>query len=692
VDKLSRVHTDSYLDGYVGRLAKALGPYFGRSFQYLLMDSWEVGVENWTDDMVAEFRQRRGYDPTPYFPVLAGYVVKSADVSDRFLWDFRRTIADLVSEEHYGSISRYALGHGLKGVYAEAIGVEQPTTGDGLQAKGQVSIPMGEFVLEPWRLPGGRETNRADLKEAASAAHIYGKPLAGAEAFTTTETGPWAQAPYDLKPYADWAFSLGINRFVIHTSAHQPFTDDAHRPGVTLGGAGQNYNRNNTWAEQSVAFNDYLSRCSYLLQQGHFVADVLYYYGEDAPVVVPYWKAIEPHLATGYDCDWINTEVLLKAAIKEGRVALPSGISYRLLVVPNDVTRLTLPVIRKLQELVAGGAVLLAPHPGLSPSLTGYPAADDSILTIANAVWGNYGGIRRYHEKIGHSFGKGMVYSGISMEDVMQELGLQLDFGYTRPDLDDTVVWIHRRTGDAEIYFVANQQPHGMNFIGRFRVAGKEVEFWHPDNGQIEPAAYTMQDGRTTVPIHLDPRGSVFVVFRRPTHQTTRMAVASTEKRLTTLSGPWTLQFPPNWGAPPMALMTHLESWTASKDSGIKYFSGTATYSKHFEVSAQWLKRNKKLILDLGNVREIAEVSVNHHPLGILWKPPFRVDITGMIHPGENGLEIKVTNLWPNRLIGDEQLGAKRYTFLLIRPYQKDSPLLESGLLGPVDIYSIEYH
>jgi len=628
---------------------------------------------------------------TPYLPVLAGYVVGSSALSDRFLWDFRRTIADMLADNHYGVIEKYALGQGLKGVYAEAPGVEEPTTADGLACKGRVAIPMGEFVLEPWRLSGARETNRADLKEAASAAHIYGKPLAGAEAFTTTEASPWAQAPYDLKPYADWAFSLGINRMVIHTSAQQPFADDTHKPGITLGGAGQNYNRNNTWAEQSVAFNDYLSRSTYLLQQGQFVADVLYYYGEDAPVVVPYWKAVEPHLPSGYDCDWVNTEMLLRASVQVGKIVLPDGMAYRLLVIPDDVTRLTLPVIRKLRELVAEGAILLAPHPGLSPSLSGFPAADDSIRTIAGAVWGSYGGIQRYHDKIGHSFGKGMVYSGLSVDDVMNELGLQPDFRYTRPDLDDTIVWIHRRTGDADIYFVANQQPHGMDFMGRFRVAGKEAEFWHPDNGQTEPAGYTMQDGRTTVPIHLDPRGSVFVLFRKKTNQTFRAAKPATEKLLAMISGSWNLRFPPNWGAPADVSMSKLDTWTASKDDGIKYFSGTATYSKRFVVSAPWLKSNKKLFLDLGNVKEIAEVLVNHHSVGILWKPPFRVDVTGMIHPGENELEIKVTNLWPNRLIGDEQPGAKKYCWSLIKPFGKDTPLLESGLLGPVRLYSLEY-
>jgi hypothetical protein len=708
VDKLSAKHVREYIADYIGRLKSALGPAFGKNFQYLLMDSWEVGTANWTEDMIPEFTRRRGYDPAAYLPVLAGYVVGSPEISDRFLWDFRRTIADLVADAHYGVISGYVTSQGLKGVYAEAPGVECPTTADGLQAKGRVAIPMGEFVLEPWKLPGGRETNRADLKEAASAAHIYGKPLAGAEAFTTTETDPWAQSFHDLKPYADWAFSLGINRMVIHTSAQQPFADDRHKPGVTLGGAGQNYNRNNTWAEQSVAFNTYLSRCSYLLQQGHFVADVLYYYGEDAPVVVPYWKATEPHLPAGYDCDWINTEVLLQAKVINHQIILPSGLGYRVLVLPSDLIHLRLPVIQKLKELVKAGAILVAPHPSTSPSLMDYPAGDDSIRQIDTDVWGPYGGIQRYHQKEGHPFGKGIVYSGFSLEEVFYDEQIEPDFRHTSPNLDDTIVWIHRQTADADIYFVANQQPHPVDLTASFRVINKKPEFWDPSTGDITPAAYNIGLSNTTVPLHLDPRGSLFVVFRKPAMRSTQTMVPPTESLLTTLSGPWQLAFPPDWGAPPSAMFDSLISWTEVKQDGIKYFSGTATYSQAFtlpsnrstarsktrkdkriemEASALEKDKNKKIVLDLGTVKEIAEVFVNGQPLGIYWKPPFRVDITAALKPGLNVLEIKVTNLWPNRLIGDEQPSAKKYCFSLIKPFTKDSPLLPSGLLGPVKIF-----
>jgi len=689
VDKLSRRHTETYINEYLARLTNALGPALGKSFQNLLVDSWEVGVGNWTEEMISEFQKRRGYNPTPFLPVLAGWIVGSADLSDRFLCDFRRTIADMLAENHFGVINEYVQKKGMRGTYGEVIGVEQPTTGDGLQAKGQVTVPMGEFVLEPWRLPGGRETNKADMREAASAAHIYGKTLAAAESFTTTETTPWAQAPYDLKPYADWAMANGINQFVIHTSAHQPFTDGRHKPGITLGIAGQNYTRNNTWGEQSIAFNSYLARSSYLLQQGLFVGDLLYYYGEDAPVVVPYWKAINPAPPIGYDYDWLNTEVLLKdLSVRDGRLILTGGMSYRLLVIPADITRLTLPVVRKLRELVAAGANILSPRPTTSPSLADYPAGDDSIRAIANTLWGMPGGYRRHHEPVGHPYGKGKIFSGPSVQEVLDSMGILPDFRYGKAAIDDTLVWIHRRTSNEDIYFIANQRPAPMDFVARFRVANKEPELWHPDDGSTEPIGFTFDSLGTTVPLHLDPRGSVFVVFRRPAMLATRPASKRKETLLTKITGPWMLKFPPDWGAPAQIKLDSLQSWATSKDPGVKYFSGTATYVRDIFVPRSWFHPNAEVVLDLGVVKEVAEISVNGRSLGILWKPPFRIDIKDILKVGMNYIEIKVTNLWPNRMIGDLQPGVtKPFTFALIKPFEKDSPLLESGLLGPVKVY-----
>ena len=687
VDKLSRKHVENYVKTYVDMVSDAIGPYFGKSFRYFLMDSWEANTENWTDDMVSEFRQRRGYDPTPFLPVLTGRVIESADASDRFLWDFRRTIADLLADNHYGAATDYFHKRGV-GLYAEAMGADLPTTGDGLLNKGRVDVPMAEFWTS---LPGEKDTpeHPADVREAASAAHIYGKRIAATESFTSMPTIPgWAQSPFYLKPIGDQYLAMGVNRIVFHTSDHQPFVDDVHKPGMTLGFFGQHYTRNITWAEQAVAWNNYLARCSYLLQQGLFVGDLAYYYGEGAPATVPFWKEVHPAPPAGYSYDYMNTEVLLtRMSVKDGRLVLPDGMSYRVLVLPEDVDQLTVPVLRKIRDLVSEGAIVIAPRPVRSPSLTGYPASDDEVRAIANDVWGAIDGksITENH------YGKGKIYWGKPVTEVLAGAKTPLDFEYNRPEFDTNLVWIHRRSADADFYFVANQKERAEDVKTSFRVDGKEAELWHPDTGMTEPAEYKIENGRTFVPLHLDPNGSVFVVFRHSASTPSRTLPQPTNTELATIQGPWHVSFPPHWGAPLSIRLDNLVSWTDSPDAGVKYFSGTATYTKDIEAPKEWFRLGAKIILDLGKVKEIAEVSVNGKPIDtILWKPPFQAEVTGVLTPGANHLEIKITNLWPNRMIGDQQPGVqKRYTFTDYKPYKADSPLLESGLFGPVKLEQV---
>ncbi len=687
VDKLNRKHVDNYVKTYVDIISGALGPYFGKSFRYFLMDSWEANNQNWTDDMIEQFRARRGYDPTPFLPVLTGRVIGSAEISDRFLWDFRRTLADLLAENHYRAATEYFNKHGV-GLCAEAMGAGLPTVGDGLLNKGQVDVPMGEF----WTFMPGQHPNvehPTDTREAASAAHIYGKTLAAAESFTSFPWIPaWGQSPYFLKPIGDWYLANGINRIVFHTSDAQPFVDDAHKPGMTLGPFGQHYTRNITWAEQAVAWNTYLARSSYLLQQGLFVGDLAYFYGEGAPVTVPFWKKVSPSVPEGYNYDWVNADVILnRMTVKDGRIVLPDGMSYRVLVLPDDVDQLTLPVLKKIRDLVADGAIVSGPKPGIPPGLSGYPSSDGEARAIANEVWGPADG----KSLIEHAYGKGKVYWGKPLEDVLSAEKTAADFRYTRPAFDTKIVWIHRRTGDAEIYFVSNQNNRAEDVLTSFRVEGKEAELWHPDTGATEPAEYKTDGGQTTVPLHFDPAGSVFVVFHKASSSPSRTFPYTRKTHLATVKGPWQLSFPQNWGAPPQVTLDSLTSWTTSSDPGVKYFSGTATYAKDIEASPDWLSSGEKVVLDLGAVKEIAEVSVNGKPVGgILWKPPFQADITSALKSGTNHVEIKVTNLWPNRMIGDQQPGVqKTYTFTDSKFYKANSPLMDSGLLGPVTISSI---
>jgi hypothetical protein len=688
VDKLSHNDVDSYVHTYVDMVSGALGPYFGKSFRYFLMDSWEAEQENWTADMAAQFRKRRGYELAPYLPVLTGRVIESADVSDRFLWDFRRTIADLLAESHYRTATDYFREKGV-GLYAEAMGTTLPTTGDGLFNKGQVDIPMGEFWTQ---LPGRSDgpDHVADVREAASAAHIYGKPVVAAESFTSLPNIPgWGQSPFYLKPLADRNLALGVNRIVFHTSDHQPFVDDRHKPGITLWMFGHHYTRNITWAEQAIAWNTYLARCSYMLQQGQYAADFAYYYGEGAPMAVPFWERVNPEPPGGYSFDYVNTDVLMnRISVQNGRLMLPDGVSYRVLVLPENLNQLTVPVLHKIRDLVQAGAIVLAPKPVKSPSLTGYPASDVEIRAIGNDVWGAiYGNVVTEHD-----FGHGKVYCGSSIQDVLAEAKALPDFEYNRPHFDTELVWLHRHAGDVEMYFVANQKPQVEDLETRFRVDGKEAELWHPDTGLMEPAEYKIENGRTVVPLRLDPYASIFVVFRHSASAPSRTLPHPLNSQLAVVTGPWQVSFPPNWGAPAQISLNNLISWTAYPDDGVKYFSGTATYVKELRAPKTWFSPGAKIVLDLGNVKEIAELSVNGKLVGgIMWKPPFQADVTGFLRAGMNHIQVKVTNLWPNRIIGDQQPSVqKTYTWTDYRPYTKESPLLESGLLGPVTVSSLK--
>jgi hypothetical protein len=425
-----------------------------------LLDSWEAGTQNWTDEMIGEFKKRRGYDPKPYLPALVGRVVESAEVSDRFLWDFRRTLADMFAENHYGVATEFFHKQGIQ-TYGEAVGVSLEIPEDTLLNKKQVDIPMGEFWMRDLHPTA---MYYQDVRGAASAAHVYGKPLVATESFT----GGDYESPYNLKKVADYWFAQGVNRIVFHTSAHQPLDT---KPGNTM--VGTHINRNITWAEQAGSFMTYLARNCFMLQQGLPQADLVYLLPEGAPATMPFWGAgLKPEPPEGYDYDYVNADALLTrmSVADDGRLILPDGMSYRLLVLP-EIDRMTLPVLRKLRELVQGGATVLGPRPVKSPSLVGYPKCDEEIQTIANELWGDTDGISRTK----HKFGKGLVVWGLRPAEVLASLQVPKDVEYTRA-LDATVPWIHRRAGEADIYLVVNRSDQPQEIEVRFRVNGKEAE------------------------------------------------------------------------------------------------------------------------------------------------------------------------------------------------------------------------
>lgn len=677
-DKLSPRHMAAYFHGYFDPLAQALGPLFGKSLRYVMMDSWEAGTNNWTDEIAAEFRQRRGYDPTPYLPALTGRVVDTADVSDRFLWDFRRTLADLWADAHYGVMAAKLRERDI-GIYAEAAGVSLEMPEDTLLNKSKVEIPMGEFWVRDLH---PRLMYLQDVRGAASAAHVYGKPLVAAEAFT----GGGYESPFTLKKVADYWLAQGVNRLVFHTSAHQPLDT---KPGNTM--VGTHLNRNITWAEQAAPFFTYLARASHLLQQGQFVADLAYLLDEGAPSTPPIWAGgTRPTPPEGYDYDFINADVLLNrlSVATDGRLVLPDGMSYRALVLPGT-TRLRPELLRKLRTLVLGGALLLGPRPTGSPSLARYPAADAEVAALAAELWGDLDGASRTIRHVG----QGRVIWGWSPAEALAAAKIPKDFDYAR-SLDADVVWLHRRSQDADLYYVANTTDRAQHFEARFRVAGRAAELWHPDTGATEPADYTLTGDRTVVPLRLAERESVFVVFRGPAAPPARATVPPASTVIATLEGAWNVTFPEKLGAPSGVRLDRLESLTAHSIPGIKYFSGTATYTKAITAPREWFRPGAATLLDLGRVGDIAAVSLNGRTLGQLWKPPYRLDVTAALQPGENKLEIMVTNQWTNRIAGDRTAPADQKVLAAAPPGRGGgggfgggpAPLPESGLIGPVTI------
>jgi hypothetical protein len=678
VDKLDPVAVRGYVEHYLGLYAQATGGKLGaKGVQNLLTDSWEAGVQNWTPTILAQFKARRGYDAAPYLPVLAGRVVDDADTSDRFLWDFRRTLKEMLADNHQGVIASTLHARGM-GYYSEALGDGVRAIGDGMTMKARADIPAAEYWYRPFAAGVGQPPLKADLEEAASAAHVYGKPFVAAEALTVAAgTDPWSFSPNMLKVVADEIFARGVNRILMHESHHQPLVDA--KPGLEMLIFGQYFNRNDTWAEDAGPWVSYLARTSFMLQQGRYVADVAYVYGEDRNLTELFEKRFNTDVPVGYRYDYINPEALMtRLSVRDGRVVTPSGMSYRVLYLPPHVTRLTLPALRKLADLARAGAVVVGPKPmgGL-----GLQSPDAQVRALADQVWGPGDG-----SASGHAFGKGRVYAAADLAGVLAAEKIAPDVAFGGLARDGEVLSLHRRTPDADIYFVSNQRDRAETFDATFRVAGKAPELWRAEDGRAEPLSYRATPGGVTVPLTLEPHEAAFVVFRRKATAPAWTAPKVTAANLATIEGPWTVSFEPGRGAPATATFDTLISWPTSADAGVKYFSGAATYAKTIEAPASWFAPGRRLLLDLGEVRELAVVSVDGKPVATSWHAPYRVDLTGKLRPGANRLEIKVVNLWVNRLVGDKQPGAVARAFAPQSPYKADSELRPSGLLGPVRI------
>ena len=932
-DKLSKTAAEAAFNGLMGKLTTAIGPLAGKTLVGTHIDSWEVGSQNWTPKFPQEFRRRRGYDLLPFLPVMTGRVIDNLEISQRFLWDLRQTVSDLIVDNYAGHFHDLANHHGLR-LSMEAYDLNPC---DDLAFAGRADQPMAEF----WSWPPYAVAY--SCIEMASAAHVYGKPIVSGEALTATDAEKWVGHPFAVKVFGDWAFCHGINRFVLHRFAHQPWTEPGRSPGMSMGPWGLHYERTQTWWEQSRPWHQYLSRCQYLLQQGLFVADICYVALEQSPQQwqVPGKSRERP----GYNFDGCPPQVVLtRMSVKHGRIVLPDGASYRLLVLPESDT-MTPQLLAKIKKLVEAGATVLGPRPFKSPSLSGFPTCDASVSRLAQELWGDCDG-KTVKE---HRFGKGKVLWGPTPQEVLAAAGVPPDFEAQTKSVSQPIRYTHRVIGDTDLYFLANDHVRNWavaffeDTVCGFRIHNKRPALWWPDTGHIDrPAVYDEAQGTVRVPIRFDPNGSLFVVFRpgqpiesdritsvnrngqplletifqphqanpartnkdyastftiavwakpeveidlpeegtagiygehairndalypppgqdvysAPNHAGSGLSVGRNglcvfeqaegyfapplvyavplttwthiavvyqenkpslylngkfvreglksnftvhsgvgvqhrrgigpfrgvlgelqnfDRALTAteiqqlmeatpipgvpseipelqiargqhgeiqaqvwrdgsyvsktaagktlpfavsalpsaleLAGPWTLEFPPHQGAPERATLDNLISWSDHSDPGVRYFSGTATYHKTFTVPSTLVAKIHRLYLDLGKVAVIAQVNLNGHDLGTLWKPPFRADVTEAINPGQNALEVKVVNLWPNRMIGDEQLPEDsqrnpngtlkqwprwlldgqpsptgRFTFTSWRLWKKDSPLQQSGLLGPVTI------
>ncbi|OHB75143.1 MAG: hypothetical protein A2Z25_21715 [Planctomycetes bacterium RBG_16_55_9] len=664
-------------------ILRDIGSLAGKTLKYLQTDSWECGGANWTRRFASEFQKRRGYDPIPYLPVVAGKIIGSRDVSNRFLADFRKTIGDCVAENHYGTFAALAHPHNL-GIHPESGG---PHAGpfDAMKCLGRNDMTMGEFWVPSPHRP--RPEQRFFVKQSASAAHTYGKKLVGAEAFTSI--GPhWNDVLWaSQKPSFDHEACSGLNLVFWHT-----FTCSPRQMGIPGQEyfAGTHFNPNVTWWDCADGFVTYLNRCQFLFQQGTFVADVLYYYGDHVPNIAPHKEADPAGAMPGFDYDTVNEEIFLQLRAEDNRIIVPGGIHYRLLVLPDHKV-LSTAVLKKIGELVRQGATVIGPKPERTVSLVGYPQSEKEFKKLAVEIWSQSSGSDGQQKPLG----KGRILWGKSAREALLADGVKPDFEIRDQQDESTFDYIHYIIDEAEVYFVSNQKERDERVNCVFRVSGKQPEIWNPLTGEIRKAtAFRQTSGRTEVPLSFPPYGSLFVVFRESISSTTQGTAESNfpdYKPAQHLEGPWDVHFDPEWGGPEKARFEKLISWTQHPEPGIRNYSGKAIYTTTFQFLGPKTP-GRRHVLDLGEVFDlgIAKVKLNDLDLGVVWTKPFRTDITSPLKDGANTLEIKVINSWRNRLIADRDLPPeKRYPQTNITVTPQWSPE-ESGLLGPVQILAAE--
>ena len=717
LDTLSPATLDMYWDKELTPLLNAAKPYLGNTLKYVTTDSWEMGGMNWTQNFREEFIKRRGYDPVSYLPIVAGRILTSREESDRFLADLRRTVGDLINL-HFDTMARRAAQFHL-GVECESGGPHGEPV-DALETFRHSAVPQTEFWAMS-KFHRSADTDRYFVKEAASASHIYGRPIVADEGETSMGNHWTESIGMNLKPSFDMALTEGLNRLVWHQFASSP---------AEMGLPGQEYfagtylNTKVTWWQEAGAFTSYLNRGQFMMQQGEPVADVLYYYGDQVPNYVRLKRDDPAGVLPGYDYDVTDTEALLHRIVADASgLHTPEGIHYRMLVLPAWRV-IPLSVLELVERYLQAGGTVVGERPLRPQGIV--PAAEEArYQQLSEKIWG---GCSADSPDTGVHVGRGTLFCEAKARGALSALHILPDFESESPAID----YIHRRTATADIYFIRNGKPEAVTSAITFRVANFQPEIFDPVTGNVAPAMLyeRTSDGRTKMPVSLAPYEAFFVVFRRPStlHLTqlqqddqavplsddTMAAEENSQLVLRTsipgaylatlsngrkvdaeipaaapqlLNTGWTLDFPANWGAPAHVDVPQLKSWTEFNDPGVRYFSGTATYRTTVHIDANQLVPGRELWLDLGSVYEVARIRVNGTSLTPLWKRPYSARVDTYLHPGDNALEVEVTNLWPNRLIGDAQPGVtRRYTWTNIKTFTASSPLLPSGMLGPVTL------
>ncbi len=710
-DKFDKEALNKHLDHFIGSLLEKTGIPDKKAkggLKRLHMDSWEMGAQNWSQKFREEFKERRGYDPLPFYPVLTGLVVENREISERFLWDLRLTSQELVVENHAQEAKRYAKERNM-GFSIEPY--DMNPTAD-LELGAVADIPMCEF----WSKGLGFNSAFSCI-EATSIGHINGSTIIAAEAFTADPGEGWKQYPGVMKNQGDWAFATGINRFVYHTFQNQ-FLDDSLKPGATMGPYGVHWDRSQTWWPMVNGYHDYISHCQYLLQQGKHVADILFLTAEGAPhIFKPPLSAMSGSDTIpdrkGFNFDGVAPSQLYRAKVKNNMILFPSGASYRILILPS-VETMTPGLLQKIKSLVRDGAHIIGVPPHQSPSLVGYPDCDREVKEMAKSIWGTL----ELPEGLSTiSYGKGKITWGeaITKESdnlyphydiiaqTLWEAGVIEDFRSDREEIRYT----HRTGGEWDIYFLSNKSDSPVTANCSFRVTQPNPMLWDPITGEIYKIDEAIHDHRlTSMRLKFEPYQSYFIVFDKNHKTDSYDSFFTPESVITTLDGNWEVSFDPTFGGPVAIQFDSLTDWSSHYLEEIKYYSGTANYTIEFDLPSENIGQFRKYYVDLGDVKNMAQIKLNGQDAGIVWTYPWKLDITSLVKSENNFLEIQVANLWINRLIGDEKLPddgiqqgqwpdwiinqekrpSERYTFTTYKHYSADSPLQKSGLLGPVTI------